>query len=183
MKDFNVTRADAVVRVPVEARFTYEQIRETVQAVCDSGPGTTFFETTETFGDSDREFPVLGQHSNDPKKNLFVSPGPGMDSVSFVPEAKYSSLMVVADEAAQYGHVVHNVEAYPSQRAAEAAGLSERLETAFRRRTDGESLFDRGLARFRDDQTAARSTQPRGGDGAADRIHGSGAAGQRSWER
>jgi hypothetical protein len=173
MVELNIARAEAVVRVDLGGEFSYRQIKDMVRAVCSSGEGTTFFETTVTAPGSDKESPVLGQHSTSPTNNLFVTPD--MSSPSFDRDATYSSLTVIGHEQAEWGQVVHAVRVYPWERGQHASDLAQRLWRAFDRGINDFEARNAALAH----QNAADVTPGRS-DGAQDRRFGRrpGAAGR-----
>ncbi|MEU4197474.1 hypothetical protein AB0E69_36640 [Kribbella sp. NPDC026611] len=166
MDDFDAQWADAVVRVPLGARFTYDQIRDTVQEVCGAAGVEFYEEPVETPGYSGSYWGI-GQHAGTPEQNLGVYPGHGIGRRGFSRTEVNVDLLVVGHEKLQDGRI-HGT-AQPHQRSAEATSLAWRLTEAFNQRTDGEHLLGRGAALFQQDQLAAGGTRSTTTDGAQDR--------------
>lgn len=163
--ELNIAEAEAVVRVELGGEFSYSQIKDMVRAVCASGEGTTFFEATVSAPGTDKESPVLGQHSSSPSRNLFVTPG--MSSPSFDSDAKYSSLTVVGHEKAEWGQRVHASPVSPWQRGEAASDLAHRLYRAFDRSLNNFEARNAALG-----QENAAGAAPDRSNGAQERRFG-----------
>jgi hypothetical protein len=165
MEKFDLESADAIVRIDLGGRFSYDQIRDMVRAVCNSTKQASFYETTETVGG--QEFPVLAQEAYMPAENLFVAPGRGTQ-LSFAPDAEYTHLAVVAHERAKYGTTAA-VLTTSEKRGKAAAELAGRLDRAF-----DKHINEFQASRIYQQQMQAGSPLQAGSaaDGARDRTHG-----------